>query len=225
MRTTLWRLVASAAMTGCAGKADTTNLVFYVDPPDDTGCIGVVGFDVSISSGGRTSMSGPLLGSAPILDGFSCHLSRPFSFPNADLNGPASVTVSGHDGAGVVRVEGTGSAPKLVDGAIHIPLKTSAPPPSPVIVLNRSFVLNNAKLSDVTQLQITTMKGMNTLVAVIPGDYFSVDPAAYGVAAYLGRGGTDTNLSLFVDVTIAGMMQRTRMTAVWRPGGYYEAVP
>src|SRR5258706_2021452 len=230
MRSLSLCFVVSAALTCCGGKTEPTDLVFHIDAPmaGDPGCIGVVGFDVSISSGGRTLKSGPLLGAGPILDEASCHLSRPFSLQNADLNGPASVMVSGHDGAGIVRVEGMGSVPKLVDGAMHIQLRTSAPPPSPVLVLNRSNVLmNKVPLSAVTLLVITTMRRPEPLVTVTPGDYFSVEPAAYGVAN-LAAGGTDNNLALFADVTTTGAVTvpRAKLTAVWnKVGGYYEAMP
>ncbi len=225
MRCSSWCPVALAAMTCCAGKTETTDLIFYIDPPDDSGCIGVVGFDVSITSGARTSSSGPLLGSRPILATLDCHLAHPFSLENADLNGSASVTVSGHDGAGVVRVEGTGNVPKLVAGAIHIQLKTSPLPPSPVLVINRSSVLGT-KPSDMGQLKITTTMRMETLVTVTPGDYFSVDPAAYGVPTGLAPGGGNTGLALFADVTtVQNTMVRTKLIASWNQAGYYDAIP
>jgi len=215
-------------MVSCASKSET-NLIFHVDPPPDAdvACIGVVGFDVSVSSGGKTSMSGPLLSaSGPVLDREHCRLPQPFSVQSADMNGPALVVITGHDGAGIARVQGSAQVDNLLGAAVHVQLKTVMSPPSPVLVINRSVLLSQTALSDVAHLKITTMRMMASLIDVTPGDYFSVEPAAYGVPNLMA-GPADDGLALFGDVTTTkGVnLARTRLTAKWMPGGYYVATP
>jgi hypothetical protein len=212
------------ALAGCASSANKNTVIFYLDPPPDgdDGCIGVVGFDVTISSGNQTSVSGPLLNASPVLEPTLCQLSRPFSLPNLDLEAPASVTVTGHDGAGTVRVEARGQVDNLHGSGTHLQLMASMTPPPPVLVVSKGPLLGGAPISEVTHLIITTMRQPVTLVDITPGEYFSVEPGAYGVAANLSPIGANDGLELVANVTLnGGTPLRSRITAHWSASGRY----
>jgi hypothetical protein len=203
-------------------------LTFYVDPPPigDTGCIGVAGFDVVVSSGGTNAPSGPLVNTAPVLDASNCHLTRHFTIQDLDIASPATVTVTGYDGAGAPRVEATGHVDNLQSVPPHLQLKSTATPPLPLLIVHRPPLLGSAKLSDVMSLLISTQRRSATLVSVTPGAYFAAEPGAYGVSsANLAPNGADSGLALFADVTTAqGLLPRVKLTANWNmTGGYYEA--
>jgi hypothetical protein len=219
-------LSLSSVLLACSSSSSNkANVIFYVDPPPDgdVGCIGVAGFDVAISSGGRTSPSGPLLNAGgPVLESSACRLSRPFSLPDLDLDAPASVAVTGYDGAGMARVEATGHIDNLHGNPPHLQLRTTTTPPLPVLVVHRGPLLGIAKLSEVTRLEITTMRQPLTLLNITPGDYFSVEPAAYGISANLSPTGADNGVALFALVTINnGSPLRTKLTAMWNASGHY----
>jgi len=220
-----WGLVVSAALVAC-GSTSKTNLTFYVDAPPDVSCIGVAGFDVAVTAGTETSRSGPLLNETPVLELSACHLTHPFSMQDVDIDSPASVVVTGHDGAGSTRVQGTADVQSLRAGAARVQLRTTATPPWPVLVVHWPTVLSGSRRSDVSRLVIMLMGGgRQTLVDVGPGDYFSVEPGAYGVPANLAPDGVDDGQAIFVDVTTTtqGLLPRTRLNAVWNAAGrYYE---
>ena len=223
-----WGLVVSAALVGC-GSASKTNLTFYVDaPPDgDVSCIGVAGFDVAVTAGSQISRSGPLLNATPVLDLPACRLTHPFSMQDVDIDSPASVVVTGRDGAGSTRVQGKADVASLRAGAAHVQLRTTATPPWPVLVVHWPLLLGGSSRSDVTRLVIMLMGGgKQTLVNVGPGDYFSVEPGAYGVPANLAPDGVDDGQAIVADVTTTtqGQLPRTRLNVVWNVAGrYYEA--
>jgi hypothetical protein len=226
MRRLAGLLTVCSGLLGC-GSSSKTNVIFYVDPPamGDMGCIGVAGFDVVVSSGGSNAPSGPIVNTAPVLDASNCHLTRHFTIQDLDIASPATVTVTGYDGAGVPRVEATGRVDSLQGVPPHLQLKSTATPPLPLLVVHRPPLLGTAKLSDVMSLLISTQRRTATLVSVTPGPYFAAEPGAYGVSANLAPGGADSGLALFADVTTAqGLLPRAKLTANWNMiGGYYEA--
>src|SRR5258706_15656238 len=128
---------------GTSSKNQTNVIFIVVPPPDgDVGCVGVAGFEVTISSGGRTSPSGPLLNDAgPVRESSACHLRHPFSLTDLDLESPASVTVTGYDGAGMARVQAIGHLDNLHANPPHLQLKSITTPPLPVLIINRNPLL------------------------------------------------------------------------------------
>jgi len=219
-------LVGAAALASCA-SAPKSNVVFHVDPPPDgdVGCIGVAGFDVAVTAAGHNSASGPVPNSTPVLDPGSCHLTQAFTIQDVDIESPASVVVTGHDSANATRVQATGRVDNLHDEALHLQLKTTAPPASPILLVYRTPLLGGQQLADLTRVTIATAKGPKaTLVDVTQGEYFLVEPAAYGVPSNLAAGGTDTGLDITVDLTTKqGVLPRAKLMAVWNMSGYYEA--
>jgi hypothetical protein len=229
MRLASGLLGAAALLSSCGGTPKST-LVFHVDPPPegDVGCIGVAGFDVTVKTTGRNAGSGPVPNASPVLDPASCHLTQPFTIEDVDLESPASVVVTGHDGAGVTRVQASGRVDNLHAQPMHLQLTTTATPPTPVLVVNRKQLLGAQPLSDLTQMTVSTAKGPRlNLVTVTPGDYFLVEPAAYGVPSNLAPGGADTGVEISADLTTTtqGLLPRVKLTAVWNPNGYYDAKP
>jgi hypothetical protein len=219
-------IVGAAALLSCSSAAPKSNVVFHVDPPPegDVGCIGVAGFEVAVTADGKSTGSGPVPNAVPVLDPSSCHLTQPFTLQGVDIESPASVVVTGHDGAGVTRVEASGHVDNLHDGAIHLQLKTTATPPSPILVVARIPLLAGQQLADVTQLSISTMKAAKPLVTVTPDEYFLVEPGAYGVSMNLAPDGADSGVALTADfATKQGGVPRAKFMAVWNMNGYYEA--
>jgi hypothetical protein len=224
MRTLLTYVAVGWTLAACSSSSKTS-MNFYVDPPPDMdfACIGVAGFDVVVASGSRNSPSGPEPNSAPVLDPGACRLTRPFSISDVDVDAPVSVVVTGRDGAGVARVEATAHIDNLHAGPTHLQLKATAAPPLPVLVVYRMPLLGGAKMSDVTRLVVIAMRRSMTLLDIAPGDYFGVEPGAYGIPANLAPDGTDDGMIVFVDVTTGqGVLPRARLTLAWM-GRYYEA--
>ena len=221
-----WGFFGAAALVSCGSSAEKRNLIFYVDPPPagDVACIGVAGFDVVVTADGRSSPSGPLPNAAPVLDAASCHLTRPFTIEDLDIESPASVVVTGNDGDGIPRVQATGRVDNLRAGPIHLELKATAMPPTPVLVVNRTQLLGGARISDITRLTVNIMTGGRPiLVDVGPGAYSSVEPAPYGVPSNLAAGGAADGTVITVDVTTTqGTLPRARRNIVWNVNGYYE---
>jgi len=250
MRALLGCMCMSLSVFGCASSPKTT-LIFYLDPPrelvndggspndggapSDFSCIGVAGFDIVVTSGSGDSRSGPLLKDTPVLDPKDCHLTQPFSIHDIDVDSPASVVVTGYDGARTPLVQATGRVDNLHGGATHLQLETLATPLSPVLVVNRQPLLPaGAQLADVTSLTVRAVRMSMMLLNVAAGPYFGVEPGAYAVQMNLGPDGTDDMLALTVDFTIPNMaVRQARLTAHWIPivippattpsGGYYKA--
>jgi hypothetical protein len=221
-----WGIVGAVALVSCGASSEKANLVFHVDAPmaGDVGCIGVAGFEVEVTSEGKSSPSGPLPNEAPVLDNGSCRLSKPFSIQGVDIDAPASVVVTGRDGAGLVRVEATGRVDNLRAAATNLQLKATPSPPLPVLVVYRT-TLTGAAVGDIGHLTVTPMGGSRAaLVDVGPGAYSMVEPAPYGVpGTNLRSDGSDDGLTVFVDATTKqGMMlPRARRNLSWNKNGYY----
>jgi hypothetical protein len=225
MRALSGYLSLSWVLLACASSSSNkANVIFYLDPPPDGDVLFPDEIETSKPATPRqpTSPSGALLNAGPVLDSSACHLSRPFSLPELDLESPASVTVTGHDGAGMVRVQATGHIDNLHGNPPHLQLVTTTTPPLPVLIVHRGPLLGGAQLSAVTRLVITTQRRPLTLLDITPGDYFPVEPAAYGISANLSSTGADTGVMLFADATVNGTSLRNRLTANWN-GRYYEA--
>jgi len=216
----LFHIAFGAALAAC-GSASKTNVTFYVDPPPDTdvACIGVAGFEATITSGTRNAPSGAVLNGAPVLIPADCHLSHPFSVDDIDPDSPATVTVAGYDGADNLRVQGSTRIDNLHGGPAHVKL-ASAAPPLPILVVHRTGMAN---LSDVTRVDVRTQRMSLPIVSVVPNPYFAVEPGAYAVSSNLAPNGTDDGLAITIDITTAqGALPRVRATARWM-GTYYVA--
>jgi hypothetical protein len=221
-----WWLFGAAALLAC-GSSPKTNLIFQVDAPpmEDDGCIGVAGFEVAVTAAGRNAASGPVPNQGTVLTRTSCHLSQSFTIQDVDVDSPASVVVTGSDGAGAGRVEASGRVDNLHGNALHLQLKSTSTPPSTLLVVNRTNLLaGQAQLSAVTKMTILKVKGNATIITVIPGPYFLVEPGAYGVGTSLLPLGGDAPIELAVDMSTAqGTLTRMKFVAMWNPNGYYEA--
>jgi hypothetical protein len=223
-----WVLACTATLLSCA-SASKTNLVFRVVPADgDVGCIGVTGFEVEVTSAGQNARSGPLLNAAPVLDMASCGLPRQFDIQGIDVDSPASVVVTGHDGAGATRVQATASVDNLHATAPTLQLKTTSTPVSAVLVINQNLLLGATPPSDITHVRVETLPPAKaTIVDFAPGPYFAVDPGAYGALSSLAPGGMSDGTVMSAVLTTAQItLPRVKLTAKWNQlGGYYDAQP
>ncbi len=219
-----WVLVGAAAVLSCASSASKTNLVFVIDAPDDAqSCIGVAGFEVEITIPGRNTATRVLQKHSTALDKPSCHMDGAFTIEDVDVDSPASVVVTGHDGAGATRVQATGMVGNLHATAPHLQLMATTTPPV-LVIGNRSQMLTAPKtLADVTAMTVAKMKGNIMLFTVTAGDYFSVEPGAFGTSS-LAADGSDAPLDITVDLTGAqGSLAKGKRSLVWNAAGYYEA--
>jgi hypothetical protein len=209
-------------LAACGSSGPTA--IFYVDPPPatDLGCIGVAGFEVTISSAAKNAPSGPILNTAPTLVPADCHLRHSYSADDINIDGPATVTVEGHDGAGMLLVQGSAQIANLHAGPTHVEL-ASAGAPLPILVIYRTSL--GAPVSDIATLVVRAMQMGTTLLTVNNNPYFSVEPGAYAVpSGRLAPNGADQGLVLFVDATTTQgtALPRARRTASWK-GSYYVA--
>jgi hypothetical protein len=221
-------LTIGSALAAC-GSASKSSVTFYVDPPPDTdfACIGVAGFQATVTSGTKSAPSGPVLNGAPVLLNAECRLNRPFTVDEIDPDISATVTVEGYDGANNLRVRGSARIDNLHGGPAHVQLaSTAAPPLAPILVVHRTPFLGTTPptpLSDVTSVTVISMRMSQVLASVVPNPYFSVEPGAYAIPAHLAANGSDDGLVLFIDMATATVaLPRGRATARWK-GTYYAA--
>jgi hypothetical protein len=224
-------IIGASALLGCSGRAKPVDLTIHLDPPPavdagpDISCIGVVGFEVTISSGGINKSSGPVLNSGPILTAGECAIGRPVTIGDLDPDSAAIVTITGYDGAGRDRVRGSMSVANLRGGALHLAVAPSGMPP-PVLVMDKGALLSGiASPSAITGLVVTSaVMRPTTWFAVdesLAGAYFSVDPGAYGYAGLSPEGlNVDTKLDVSFTLVDGGPMPQKRVTLAWTPPFY-----
>src|SRR5262249_41968071 len=148
-------LVGLAVACGCgACSAQHTDVTVYVDAPVfDAGaeagaavpaCVGVVGFEITMTGPHGKWASGPLLDLSPILDPAGCRIPRPFSVPDLPPDGMLSVSVAGYDSTHTARVSGTAQLTSLSGPPVHVPLAAIAGVKPVVLLIDRSPLLGGA---------------------------------------------------------------------------------
>jgi len=164
------------------------NVTLLVQKPTSAeySCLGVVGFDVSSTGAGKTAQSGPILNATAVQTSDGCRLDHAFTIDGLNVDAPVTLTVRGYDGAGEVRVSGTGTIDNLNAAATPILLHAEGMPPPYPLILDRQRLLGGIALSDVTSMIIATTKGQPTpLLSVMPNEqtrpYFNVEPGGFGV--------------------------------------------
>jgi hypothetical protein len=215
------------------GQGPPANLTIYLDPPltpdggDDLSCIGVVGFEITVSSKGTNASSGPVTNLAPILNRDRCKLDKPIQIPSLDPEASAIVTVTGYDSGRGERVRGSMNVNDLRGGATHLALAPSGSPP-PVMVIDKNQLLGSAGFaSDVTVLEVSTVMRPMTWFKTdvgMAGPYFSrVDPGAFGFGGLTYDGlNAGTSLDIAFTLNDGGMPIRKRVTLNWM-NPYYQA--
>jgi len=213
------------------GQGQPANLTIYLDPPltpdggADLSCIGVVGFEITISSKGVNASSGPVTNLAPVLDRDRCKLDKPIQVPSLDPEASAIVTVTGYDSGRGERVRGSMNVNDLRGGPVHLALAPNGTPP-PVMVIDKSQLLG-VDASDVTALEVSTtmMKPTSWFAKDVgmAGLYFRVDPSAFGYGG-LTYDGVNAGTSLDITFTLSdgGMAIRKRVILNWM-NAYYQA--
>jgi hypothetical protein len=180
-------------LAACGASKAANNVTLLVQKPSEAAdsCLGVVGFEVEASAAGKMPQSGSVLNAAAVQTVDGCRLARPFTIEDLDIEGAATVTVRGFDGAHQPRVSGTTTIANLHVEPTTILLKVDGTP-APPLILNRQTLLagTGIALSDVASMTIETAKGQPmTLLSVMPTvmpapgtrPFFEVDPGGFGV--------------------------------------------
>jgi hypothetical protein len=226
-------LCACLAAFSCSARKEHVDLTLHLDPPPDTdatvpdtSCFGVVGFEVTITSNGNVTSSGPVLNSGAVVSLDQCALSRPATAPNLDPDVPAIVTVSGHDGAGDVRVRVSTTFTSFTGGSQRLALAPSGTHP-PVLVLDKTTLLGSlGNPSDIVTIEVVTTMRPVTWITVNKtgaGAYFDVDPTAFGIdSTHLSPDGATNGTMLDVIFTMSNgtVLPRKRITLMWKPPYY-----
>jgi hypothetical protein len=205
-----------------ACSARETEVMIYVDEPspDASPCIGVVGFEITMTGSSESWTSGPRMNALPVLDGSSCRIARPFSASGVPLDALLTVTVLGYDSAHAARISGTAQVESLSGSPVHITLAAIVGAKPAVLVIDRAPLLGGMSLTDVTRMVVATQTRPQTLLDVSVSDvgaYFSaVDPGAFGVDAV-----PDTLLTVDFTFVQGGSVPRVRLTAT-QNGAYWQ---
>jgi hypothetical protein len=220
-------VLGAHVLIGCGGESDA-NVTLRIDPPPDgdNSCVGVAGFEVTVSQPGHVDKPAQLVGKDPILDAKACALPEPFPIQGLDLGTPVSVTVRGYDGTGTAsRVSASTTIGSLRESPAPLALRASSPPPPPVLVFYRNAVLGNTPLSDVTNILISKQMQAEDLLSVdakSADPYFTPEPGAYGIPSGLAADGSSTLVRLSVTFSTASGQIKGQITTEWR-GTYYFA--
>jgi hypothetical protein len=193
MKLRLVGIVLPTFLASCsAPKGPSLTLLVQKPSGTDDSCLGVVGFEVEVSTAGKMSPSGPILNTAAVQMVEDCRLARPFTIDGVDPDRPATVTVHGYDGAHQARLGGTADVGNLRSDSAMIQLKVEGAPAPPLILNRRPLLGTIASLSDVDVMTIATAKGGQpvTLLSVRRSDnpaWFDVDPGGFGVEIQNGE--------------------------------------
>ncbi|HEX9295421.1 MAG TPA: hypothetical protein VF881_06285 [Polyangiaceae bacterium] len=197
----------------------------------DFSCIGVVGFEITVSSDGDTSQSFAL-NEDPVLSPERCQLSQPVTIQDLDPEAPATITVAGYDGAHKRLVVGSTTVTNLRGTSATIALGSATAQLIPVVVIDRDplYVLaGNLSRDEIKSMTLRIKAGGAVLLAVdatASQPFFGVNPAAYAVNNLVADGGS-ANIAVtvsFVTTTgLATLMTTRTPTLAWR-SHYYEIV-
>jgi hypothetical protein len=218
-------IFGACAAVGCGGESGVDATVFIDPPSNETGCVGVAGFEVIVSPVGRTAKTEQLVGSATILDARDCRMPRTFKIEELDGDSPVDIIINGYDGTGAgPRVTASKRLDNLRQSPVHVPLtETSSRPP--LLVFQRN--LEGASASDLDDITISRQMGSQTLLTITrmkAGVYMIPEPAAYGVNG-LRPNGEEENTVLNVSYTAPmRTIKEQRITLHWT-GVYYQPKP
>jgi len=198
---------------------------------EDLSCLGVVGFEVTVSSDGDNVTNFALNNDiGPVLTPESCQLSQPVTVQDLDPELPATITVSGYDGARKRLVAGTTTVANLHGTTATIALAGTTTQLVPVVAIDREplFIFANVSRDQIKSMALKTRPSPLPFIAVDAASaqpFFSVDPTAYASNALLAGGGSAglaVNASFLLNdgTTMVNVTNRS-MTLVWK-GDYYE---
>jgi hypothetical protein len=220
-------LSAAALALAACGAESGPRATLYVEPPQDDSCIGVVGFDVTISPAGHEAVTRRLRRSAPVLEVENCQLPDSLFLEDLNPDAPITVTVAGYDATGAsARVSGRTDIPGLRGDPARLSLEKTAPTLPTVLVIYRNRLLDNVPWSTVKTMTIATQMGSKTLLTVdrdIAKEFFDLEPGAFGIPT-LEPGGKATTSALIVTFTTTDTTTKNaRITVGDWMGTYYMA--
>jgi hypothetical protein len=224
-------LSAGAIMLVACGGEPGPSVRLNVYAPQDDSCIGVAGFEVTITPAGQHAATRRIVGTAPVLAAEDCRLHEPFSLAGLGLDTPVTVSVIGYDATGTsARVSGRREISSLREGDIRLQLAKAAQSLPTLLVFRRNRFLENVPWDAITSMSITTQMGSKPpLLNVDPRqahEFFLPEPGAFGIPSGLVPGGEATNTALNVDFTAPGYTVKNGRITVgpWTAeGSYYTA--
>jgi hypothetical protein len=175
-----------AFLTSCSPKKPS--LTIAVDPPMmDNSCIGVVAWEVKISSasGSTTSITAH---NGPVLAPEQCRLEAPVSSDEIDLDTNVSVTINGYDSARELLVTGTKGIASIRSGEnTRIQLAKVGTLPT-ILVLHLDDLLGPITRAEVQKLTIEPFPKRNegpylevTLTPAIEPYFAATEPGAFAI--------------------------------------------
>jgi hypothetical protein len=193
------------------GSEQGADVTIVVDPPaNGANCVGVAGFQVTVSPTGRAPITEKLVDKATILDASSCRLPPGFLLADLEVDAAVTVTVTGYDGSGTkLRVIGSRTIPDLRQGEVHLSLEAAPLLPPQLLVFERAPFLGGAPVKDLQTIEISPQGGGTSLLNVNRDDagiFMNPEPGAYGID------GLSIGQSVFVSLTAPGQMIREKRT-------------
>ncbi len=173
-----------------------------IEGPSDDSCIGVAGFEVTISPTGQSSQTRALVGSAPVLAAQDCKLPNSFHLEGLAIDKPITVTITGYDSTGTsARVSGRSEISNLQDGDVRLQLERTAPTLPTLLVFHRNRFLENVPWDAIQSMSIATQMGSKTLLNVDckqAKGFVEAEPGAFGIPTGLEPGGAEKGKALIV---------------------------
>lgn len=214
-------------LAACSGEPGP-NVRLVVEAPLDDSCIGVAGFEVTISPSGRAPEVRQLVGKAPILAAQDCKLPDSFRLSDLAIDAPITVTVTGYDATGTAaRVTGRSEIASLRGGDARLRLERAAPTLPTLLVFYRNRFLENVPWEAIESMSIATQMGSKTWLNVDckqAKGFFTPEPGAFGIPTGLAPQGADPGTLLTVEFNAPGYsVKNGRITVGTWTGSYYNA--
>jgi hypothetical protein len=195
-------LGATVALLAACGSERGPNVRLIIEGPSDDSCIGVAGFEVTVSPTGQSPQTRELVDTAPVLATQDCKLPNSFHLEGLAIDKPITVTVTGYDATGTsARVAGRSEISNLQDGDLRLRLERTAPTLPTLLVFHRNRFLENVPWDAIESMSIATQMGSKTLLNVDCKQakrFFEPEPGAFGIPTGLVPGGADIDTALIV---------------------------
>jgi hypothetical protein len=209
---------------GCGSEPDAS-ATLIVDRPafGDDSCVGVAGFEVTVSATGKAPRTERSVDRVTILDAASCRLPLPVQLADLDIEASVIVTVAGYDGSGIrPRVIGHRTIENLRQGDVRLQLEAVPQLRPQLLVFERGPLLGGTQVKDLETIDISLQQmGGEPLLTVTRKDagvFMNPEPGAYGIERLA------VGQAVNVTLTAPGQMIREKMT-VGHNGRYFTLTP
>jgi hypothetical protein len=191
----------------------------------DHGCVGVVGFSVTIA--GTDPAERVQMRTMPVLSEDACTLDQSITVPDVGVDTPLSVTIAGYDSQRFERVFGTADVGTLdAPGQTTILLASRWDPVKQVLLVHRAQDLGIASLGDVTDMVIKTPPNATLLLLSVTDQvrafFVATEPGAFTIDPLVPL--QDLQDVTVTVTTTGGSLPPVKLIAHDR-GAYFEAAP